>query len=80
MQLIDLKSLSKEMSLSVYTLRKFIKRGMPHYRVGRKILVDYGEVKPWFAQHFRQDANSNNDVFDKILEKALAKIDGENVD
>jgi excisionase family DNA binding protein len=80
MNLIDLKTLGNELSLSVYTLRKLIREGMPHYRIGRKLLINRSEVEPWFARHFRQDADSNNDALDKILEKALAKIDRENVD
>lgn len=80
MHLIDLKTLGKEMSLSVYTLRKFIKMGMPYYRVGKKFLVDSSEVKPWFARHFRPDADSNDDVLDQILNKALARADRQSVD
>ena len=40
MKLMDLKALAQEISLSVYTLRKFAREGMPHYRVGKKILID----------------------------------------
>ena len=80
MNLIDLKTLSSEMSLSVYTLRKLIREGMPHYRIGRKFLINRSEVEPWFARHFRQDSDSNNYALDKILEKALAKINRENID
>ena len=80
MNLIDLKTFGNELSLSVYTLRKLIREGMPHYRIKRKFLINRSEVEPWFARHFRQDADSNNDDFDKILQKALENINRENVD
>ena len=80
MNLIDLKTLSAEMSLSIYTIRKFVRMGMPHFRVGKKILVNKKEVEPWFARHFRPDTDSNKDVLDKILDKALAEINQETND
>ena len=75
MNLIDLKTLGKEMSLSVHTLRKFIKMGMPHYRVGNKFLVKSNEVEPWFARHFRKETDNNHDDLDSILNDVLGKID-----
>jgi|GEM_PF-6015222 len=33
MQLIDLKTLAKQTSLSVPTLRKYLNQGMPHLRL-----------------------------------------------
>ena len=75
MNLIDLKALGKELSLSVHTLRKFIKMGMPHYKVGNKFLVDSKEVEPWFAQLFRQETNINNDTQDSILDDVLGTYD-----
>ena len=75
MTLKDLKALGKEMSLSVHTLRKFIKLGMPHYRVGNKFLVDSNDVDPWFARHFRHEADNNTDELGSILDDVLSKID-----
>ena len=74
MNLIDLKALAKEMSLSVYTIRKFIKKGMPHYKVGNKFLVNSKEVEPWFARQFRLETKVNNDL-DSILNDVLADYD-----
>jgi hypothetical protein len=54
MQLIDLKSLAGRMSLSVFSCRKYIHKGMPCYRIGRKILVDPVEVAMWLEQ-FREN-------------------------
>lgn len=50
MELLDLKALSKQTSLSVFTFRKYVKTGMPHYRIGRKILIDPKEFETWFQQ------------------------------
>lgn len=52
MKLIDLKTLSKETSLSIFSVRKYIKNeGMPFYRIGRKILVDPNEIEIWLKQY-----------------------------
>ena len=75
MYLINLKVLGKELSLSVYTLRKFIKMGMPHYKVGNKFLVDSKEVEPWLAQQFRHETNIKCDNLDSILDDVLANYD-----
>jgi excisionase family DNA binding protein len=75
MNLIDLKTLGKKLSISVHTLRKFIKKGMPHYKVGNKFLVSSKEVEPWFAQQFRRETKLNNDDLDSILNNVLADYD-----
>jgi excisionase family DNA binding protein len=75
MNLIDLKTLGKELSLSVFTIRKFIKQGMPHYRVGNKFLVNSEEVDPWFAQQFRHEINIDNDDLGSIIDDVLANHD-----
>ena len=53
MKYIDLKTLAKESSLSVYTLRKFVKKGLPHYRIGRKILVKPEDFDQWMDEYGR---------------------------
>ena len=47
MELQDLKSLSRDTSISPFTLRKFVRKGLPHYRLGRKILIDPKEKGHW---------------------------------
>ena len=75
MNLIDLKTLGKELSLSVHTIRKFIRMGMPHFMVGNKFLVDSKEVESWFAQQFRHETNKNSDDLGSILDDVLANHD-----
>jgi excisionase family DNA binding protein len=48
--LVDLKECAKIVSLSVPTLRKLIKDGMPIIQPGRKILVDPQEAVQWLKQ------------------------------
>ena len=53
MQLIDLKTLANQTSLSVPTLRKYLRQGMPHLRLERKILVDPEEARQWLDSRFK---------------------------
>ena len=50
MKFQDLKTLSKEYSISIFTFRKFVKMGLPHYRLGRKILVNPEDFEEWFEK------------------------------
>ena len=70
----DLKTLSQKKSLSVYTLRKFVKKGMPHFRVGRKILVNPKEFDAWFEQRFRASAHADDKAIDRLVEDTLAEL------
>ena len=70
MKLIDLKTLAEQTSLSVQTYRNYTKTGMPHYRVGRKIMVDLDEFKQWLTQFKSQAVPTENAVgsmIDEIL-------------
>jgi Helix-turn-helix domain len=73
MKLDCLKKIATETALSIHTLRKFCRQGMPHYRVGRKILIDRAEFDPWFASRFRPDQEA--DDLDAIVSEALASLD-----
>ena len=72
MKLENLKSIAKETSLSIHTLRKFCRQGMPHYRVGKKILVDRSEFEPWFASRFRPTPPAGG--LDAIVSEALTSL------
>ena len=73
MKLECLKSVAKDTSLSIHTLRKFCREGMPHYRVGKKILVDRTEFEPWFESHFRPAVVAGD--LDTIVSEAMASLD-----
>ena len=74
MKCYDLKTLSKEKSISVFTLRKFVKKGLPHFRIGRKILVNPEEFDVWFEQCCRASANTNHKELDQLVEDTLAEL------
>jgi hypothetical protein len=73
MKLECLKLVAKDTSLSIHTLRKFCRQGMPHYRVGKKILIDRTEFEPWFVSRFRPTAVAGD--LDSILSEAMASLD-----
>lgn len=62
MRLVDLKTLAERTSLSVFTYRKYVKSGMPHYRIGRKIMVDLEEFEAWFQQFKAGSAQTPDNV------------------
>jgi hypothetical protein len=72
MKLESLKTIATQTALSIHTLRKFCRQGMPHYRVGKKILIDRTEFEPWFASHFRPAAAAGD--LDTIVSEAIASL------
>jgi excisionase family DNA binding protein len=76
MKLVDLKTLAKETSLSIFTLRKYIKtREMPHYQIGKKYLVNPDEFDSWFQQ-FKTANNEGNENLNlhNLVDKTLKNI------
>ena len=73
MTLVDLKGLSEKYPFSVFTLRKYVKMGMPHYRVGRKILVDLEEFESWFQQ-FKSETTQTRDNLGHLVDETLKKM------
>ena len=68
MKLRDLKTLSTQTSLSVRTLRQYIKSDrLPCYRAGKKYLISLDEFKSWFDQ-FKTTPESQNVTPNKIFE------------
>ena len=73
MKLVDLKALAERTSLSVFTFRKYVKIGMPHYRVDRKILVDPQEFEAWFQQ-FKSGSTKVRDNLGHLVDETLNKL------
>jgi hypothetical protein len=73
MKLVDLKGLSERTPLSVFTFRKYVKIGMPHYRVGRKILVNPEEFEAWFQQ-FKSGSTQARDNLGHLVDETLKKL------
>jgi hypothetical protein len=74
MKLLNLKTLSKEYSISVFTFRKFVKMGLPHYRVGRKILVNPDDFEEWFEK-YKINSISAHYGLNRIMEDNLSEIE-----
>jgi hypothetical protein len=70
----NLKTISKEKSISVFTFRKFVKMGLPHYRLGRKILIDPEEFDAWFTNHFKVCNKPCETELDRLVQDTLSKF------
>lgn len=73
MAIVDLKRLAELNSISVSTLRKFIKIGMPVYRPGRKYYADTSEIKKWLKQH-RVEISDNIQHIDIIIKNVMDSL------
>ena len=68
---MDLKALSKYSSLSVRTLRQYLKDPvdpLPSFRLGGKILVRRSEFDRWMAQ-FRQEGADLDHIVSEIAKE-----------
>ena len=70
----DLKTIAKETSISVFTFRKFVKMGLPHYRVGRKILIDPKEFDVWFTNNYKVRGTPCETDLDQLVQDTLSKF------
>lgn len=70
----DLKTIAKETSISVFTFRKFVKMGLPHYRVGRKILIDPQEFDVWFTKNFKVCDTPCETDLNRLVQDTLSKF------
>lgn len=73
MQLIDIKTMANQTSLSISTCRKLIRMGLPHYRIDRKILVDEDECYSWLQRFKSGSANETTEI-EEIIDQALDGI------
>lgn len=74
MRFQDLKTISKEKSISVFTFRKFVKMGLPHYRIGRKILINPDEFDCWFSERFRICETVDSKDIKSLVEDTLNEL------
>ena len=72
--LVDLKNLSKQFSISVPTLRKYLRQGMPHYNLGRKILVDPEEFHQWLDEHYKVNGQASGVSLNRVLKDVLKDL------
>ncbi|MBI9077597.1 MAG: helix-turn-helix domain-containing protein [Desulfatibacillum sp.] len=74
MRLVKLKELAEITSISINSLRKYAKEGMPHYRIGRTIRVDPDEFESWIKANFRREESRQPMDLEMIISNALAKF------
>jgi hypothetical protein len=74
MKLMTLKTVAQEHSISIHTLRKFARIGMPHYKVGRKIFVDQQQFESWFATQFTGDKDGDKKDLAQIVDEAVSAV------
>ncbi len=58
-QLCDIKTAAKALSVSVHTLYKLAERGtIPHHRIGKRVLFDVKELIIW-SKAQKEENNEN---------------------
>jgi excisionase family DNA binding protein len=75
-QYLSLEELSEYASLSVKTLRGYLKdpkHPLPHYKMPGKILIHRDEFDEWM-QRYRSGVDENDDRLDRIVNDALKGI------
>ena len=71
-QFLDLKQLSTVTTIPVPTLREYIKIGLPHYKINRKIRVKPKEFDEWMQQLRNRTIDNHNNFID-FLNGTLSK-------
>ena len=67
---LGLDELACYCSVSKKTLRKWLRRGMPHFKVGRLVRVRKGEFDAWL-RHFRSGTSKD---LDAILDQVMKEV------
>lgn len=50
MDFISKKQLAEKLEISVVTIDRLRKKGLPSHQVGRKVVFDFGEVEKWIKE------------------------------
>lgn len=74
MEFWTIKKVAEEKSVSVSTLRQFLKMGLPHFKPKRKIYIDPDEYDDWFSKFRNTTKSSSSTDFDKIIDDALSSV------
>ena len=66
-----LKQLAKYSSLSVASLRRYIKNeGLPHFKMSKRVLVRVDEFDQWMEQR-RKKRETKKEEIDRIVEEVI---------
>lgn len=74
MNLLTIKNLAAEKSISVSTIRSYLKLGLPHYKPSRKIYIDPREFDEWFSRFKVKPDSSTPTNIDEIITEALSSL------
>ncbi|WP_353740647.1 helix-turn-helix domain-containing protein [Desulfoferrobacter suflitae] len=72
---LTLKQLSQYSSLHINTLKLWMKKGMPFYRIGRSVRIKRSEFDLWMRNNF-QAGGTGKQRFDHLCEQALKEVLG----
>lgn len=72
---LTVKQLADYASLHINTLKMWMKKGMPFYRIGRSVRVKRSEFDLWMQKNF-QAGGTEKQRFDAMCEEALKEVLG----
>ncbi len=70
---VNLAQLAEYSSLSQSTLRKWLKIGMPHFRLGRSIRVKLEDFDAWLEK-FRTDGSTINNRRKHLIDSVVSEV------
>ena len=71
---LDLKDLADHASVGRNTLKKWLKNGMPHYRVGRCIRVRVDEFNEWMSRFRSGTSKPDKPDLDTIMDQVMREV------
>lgn len=70
---LSLKALANNTGISISSLRKYIKKGLPHYNTGKKIFVDFNDFSEWFEKKFKQTSDNGQGDLETVIASYLLR-------
>ena len=67
-QLYDIPGLSQYASMGVSTIRTHIKKGLPCFKVGGKLLIKRSEFDSWLEQFRLNKSQDLNSIVDSVID------------
>ena len=68
-QYFDLKGASAYSSLAISTLREHIRKGLPAFKVGGKILIRLSEFDRWMERHRVNRDQDLTSIIDSVIDE-----------
>ncbi|OIP93535.1 MAG: hypothetical protein AUK55_08155 [Syntrophobacteraceae bacterium CG2_30_61_12] len=70
---LTIRELSEYASLHINTLKLWMRKGMPFYRIGRSVRVKRSEFDLWMQKNFLA-GGTEKQRFDAMCQEALKKV------